>query len=80
MTLVESKCSNCSATLAPFGPLGYEGPLEASCSEQLSPTCPVEICSSCAAFFECEGGFGDDGQGVRRVARCQQCSELFNGR
>lgn len=47
---------------------GAGGAHEAFCSE-----CGEECCSACAPIFEAEGGYGDDGQGVRTRAVCRDC-------
>ena len=35
--------------------------------------CDAELCSHCAAVFEREDGYGDDGRGVRTFALCTDC-------
>lgn len=35
--------------------------------------CDRELCSGCAGYYEAEGGYGDDGLGVRTFALCCEC-------
>lgn len=37
--------------------------------------CDDAVCSKCAAVFEREDGYGDDGRGVRTFALCDRCHE-----
>lgn len=63
---MKSDC--CGATLAY---LGYEdGAREATCD-----TCGEDLCSSCAAEYSAEDGYGDDGRSVRTEATCKACAE-----
>ena len=62
------KTACCNATLAT---LGYEdGAREVMCED-----CGEDICSRCAAEYEAEDGYDDDGQGVRVHALCKGCVE-----
>lgn len=62
------KSDCCGAVLAT---LGYED----GAYETLCDVCSKEVCSECAATFEAEGGYGDDGQGTRTHALCNECAE-----
>ena len=63
MTRRNADC--CGARLAD---LGYEdGAHETTCE-----VCGKDVCSECAAVYEAEGGYGDDGQGVRVHALCDE--------
>jgi hypothetical protein len=42
--------------------------------EGFCQVCGEDLCSQCAAVFEAEGGYGDDGQGVRTKALCGACA------
>ncbi len=66
-------CTNCNETLAPYGRKGYDGHATATCELQTSEDCPVDICSACAALYEVDGGYDDDGRGTRSRARCFYC-------
>lgn len=67
-------CPACQATLRPFGPLGYDGPIAHACASQASEACPVDICSACAAFCEPDADIDHEGYYVdRTVARCGPC-------
>lgn len=61
-----ARATECCGRRLAVGPHGGEH--EASCRE-----CERELCSGCAGVYECEGGYGDDGQGVRTFALCCEC-------
>ena len=42
--------------------------------ESLCDDCSVEVCDVCAAYFDREDGYGEDGQGVRTHAKCDECA------
>jgi hypothetical protein len=37
--------------------------------------CNEELCSHCAAVWEVDGGYGDDGTQVRTFALCKTCRD-----
>jgi hypothetical protein len=57
-------CEACGAKLD----LGAGGEHETTCND-----CDAPLCSGCAFGYSCEGGYGDDGQGVRTTAYCSTC-------
>jgi len=57
----------CGAELAD---LGLDGAHETTCG-----VCGEDVCSACAATYEAEDGYGDDGRGVRVQAVCRECKE-----
>lgn len=46
------------------------GAYETECDE-----CSEPVCSSCAAWFDQDGGYGEDGQGFRTHATCRDCAD-----
>ncbi|MEY4932963.1 MAG: hypothetical protein RLZZ403_1283 [Pseudomonadota bacterium] len=42
--------------------------------ESLCDDCSVEVCDVCAAYFDREDGYGEDGQGVRTHCLCRPCA------
>jgi hypothetical protein len=48
-------------------------------SEDWCRDCGEQLCSSCAAVFEREDGYGEGGQGVRTLARCKPCQDDLCG-
>ena len=62
------KADCCGAVLAD---LGYED----GAYQTLCDCCGEDVCSACAAEFEAEDGYGDDGRGVRVKAVCKACEE-----
>jgi cytochrome c5 len=49
------------------------GPDDGGSRQTLCNDCGCDLCSRCAARFSAEGGYGDDGTGVRVFAICHMC-------
>lgn len=52
----------------------WHGQGDTVADEALCRECGAETCSKCAASFEMEGGYGEDGQDVRTFATCRACA------
>ena len=48
---------------------------DARADEGTCRDCDAELCSHCAAVFEQEDGYGDDGTHVRTFALCHPCHD-----
>jgi hypothetical protein len=59
-------CDACGARL-------QSGPDDGGAYQTLCNDCGCDLCSSCAARFSAEGGYGDDGSQVRVSALCHSC-------
>ena len=52
------------------------GPDDGGVHTTLCRDCNEECCSGCAAVFDAEDGYGEDGRGVRVYALCVDCHNL----
>jgi len=49
------------------------GPDDGGAVQAYCRDCEEEVCSSCAGSWDVDGGYGDDGSGIRITAKCNAC-------